>query len=323
MSIVLFGRLVAGSGEKCWGRTGFVQAMEQARAAREAGIDALLLSDRQSAGPDGPAAFEAGTLAAALAVATDGIGLVPSISTEHLAPYHVARLLATIDQFSAGWSGWEIGAPGTAADSANYHARDLAPAASQRARADEFAGVLAGLWDSFEDDAFLRDRDSGIYFRPERLRSLDHRGEYFDVAGPLNIARPPQGHPVQVRRVTSGADIASAGRFADVVLLPSELSGATADLDWALMDACRAAGRTRQDVRLLVEQRAGIPVDRLLRAAETGPADGFVLVAAADAAQAIVLEFAHAVRQRIPQAPGDTLRARLGLPRPAGRSAAA
>lgn len=74
---------------------------------------------------------------------------------------------------------------------------------------------------------------------------------------------------------------------------------------------------------MLVEQRAGIPVDRLLRAANTGPADGFVLVAPADAGQAVVLESAQAVRQRIPQAPGDTLRARLGLPRPRGRSSAA
>ncbi|MDH6707213.1 alkanesulfonate monooxygenase SsuD/methylene tetrahydromethanopterin reductase-like flavin-dependent oxidoreductase (luciferase family) [Kitasatospora sp. MAA19] len=315
MTIALFTPLPAGPN----GDGGFAQARDRARAAQDGGIDALILPDRRSVGPDGPDGFEAGTLAAALAVATEGIGLVPTIATEYSAPYHVARLLATIDQFAGGRAGWAIAPPAVAADAANHHTDAPAPLPSQRARADEFAQVMAGLWDSFQDDAFLRDRASGVYFLPERLRSLDHRGEYFTVAGPLNIARPPQGHPVLVRRVSCAEDAASAAAFGDLAIVPLEVSDAAADVARALNDACGAAGRRREDVRLLLERRADTPVDELLREAEAGPADGFVLVPSADAGFETVLETARAVRQEFPQGSGTTLRARLGLPRPAGR----
>lgn len=315
MTVTLLTSLPAGPGPG----GGLPLARARARAAHEGGIDALILPDRPSTGPDGPDGFEAGTLAAALTVATEGIGLVPTISTEYAAPYHVARLLATIDQFGGGRAGWAIAPTATAADAANHHAEAPAPLHAQRARADEFARVTAGLWDSFQDDAFLRDRDSGVYFVPERLRGLDHRGEYFAVAGPLNIARPPQGHPVLVRRVSAPEDAASAALLGDLAVVPLEVSDAAADLARALDDACAAAGRRRQDMRLLLERRAGTPADDLLREAEAGPADGFVLVPADGAEFETALETARTVRQKFPQGTGATLRARLGLPRPAGR----
>ncbi|MET8878231.1 LLM class flavin-dependent oxidoreductase [Nocardia sp. NPDC004604] len=325
MSLVLFAQLPDMS-ENGGGRAGFVRARAQVQAARDAGVDALLLTDRQSIGPDGSGKYEAGTLAAALAVATENIGLVPSISTEHLAPYHVARLLATVDVLSGGRAGWEIGRPSAVADAANYHARDVAPLRNQRSRADEFTRVVTGLWDSFQDNAFLRDRDSGVYFVPERLHSLDHRGEYFDVAGPLNIARPPQGYPVQVRRIACAEDATAAGATSDVALVPIEMADAAADLAQALTEACRAAGRTPEDVRLLVEQRADTPADHLLRSAEAGYIDGFALIppaGPADSAHAATVATARALRRQVPGTTGTTLRARLGLRRPAGRSPAA
>ncbi|WP_051710834.1 LLM class flavin-dependent oxidoreductase [Streptomyces sp. NRRL S-350] len=315
MTIALFTQLPAGPDEG----GGFPQALGRARAAQDSGIDALILPDRRSTGPDGPGGLEAGTLAAALAVSTGGIGLVPTISTEYAAPYHVARLLATIDQFGGGWAGWAIAPPAVAADAANHQPDAPAPLPSQRARADEFARVLAGLWDSFQDDAFLRDRESGVYFVPERLRTLDHRGEHFAVAGPLNIARPPQGHPVLVRQVTCAEDAASAGAFGDLAVVPLAVSAAAADLARAVDDACGAAGRRREDVRLLLERTADTPVDELLSEAEDGPADGFVLLPSAGAGFETALETARAVRQKFPPGAGPTLRARLGLPRPAGR----
>ncbi|QIS10431.1 LLM class flavin-dependent oxidoreductase [Nocardia arthritidis] len=323
MTTVLFAQLTTAGGGGGNGRTTFAHVRDWARAAQRAGIDALLFDDRQSRQPAGPGAFEAGTLAAALAAATDGIGLVSSISTEHLAPYHVARLLATIDYLSGGRAGWEMSTPGDSADTANYHAGAPAAVDRQLARAEEFADVVAGLWDSFDDDAFLRDRESGVYFLPERLHTLGHKGEYFDVAGPLNIARPPQGHPVLVRRADSAEAAALAGRVADVAIVPIDRADEVREIGDAVTEAALGAGRRRGDVLILAERSAATPVDELLRE----PVDGFSLLAAqqdsAEKAYADILATAIAVRDRSAQAAGRTLRERLGLPRPLSRWTAA
>ncbi|MFD4947648.1 LLM class flavin-dependent oxidoreductase [Streptomyces sp. NPDC058409] len=319
MTLHLFTTLTTGPDTS----SGFTHLRDRTRAAQDSGLDALMLPDRQSIGPHGPGSLEAGTLAAALTVATEDIGLVLTVSTEYLAPYHVARLLATIDQFGSGRAGWAIAPPAEQADAANHHGGPPADIPSQRARADEFALVMAGLWDSFQDDAFPRDQESGVYFVPDRLHTLDHRGEHFTVTGPLNIARPPQGHPVLVRHITSAEDAASAGRSADVAILRSESADDVADTARALEDGCRAAGRQKNHVRLLLEREADTAVDDLLHEAEAGPADGFVLLPSVDAGYETVLRTARAVRQKHPRTSGPTLRSRLGLPRPAGRWPAA
>ncbi|QBS39345.1 LLM class flavin-dependent oxidoreductase [Nocardia sp. CS682] len=310
MTLVLFAQLTtAGSGGGD-GRATFAHVCEWARAAQRAGIDALLFDDSQEVQPAGQGAFEAGTLTAALAAATDGIGLVPSISTDHLAPYHVARLLATIDYLSGGRAGWEMAANGAGL-----------------ARAEEFAEVVCGLWDSFADDAFLRDRESGVYFRPERLRSLDHKGEHFDVAGPLNIARPPQGHPVLVRRADSPEAAALAGRVSDIAVVPIDRADEVREIADAVIESAHAAGRRRGDVLILLERSTATPVEHLIRLAGSGVVNGFSVVAAqhdsAERAYADMLEIAGAVRRRSPAASDATLRARLGLRRPLGTWSAA
>lgn len=320
MTMLLFARLTTPPDGGGTGRAAFIRARDWARAAQRAGIDALLLDDRQSAGPDGARAFEAGTLAAALAVCTEGIGLVPSISTGQLAPYHVARLLATIDYLSGGRAGWEMRAPGADCEAANYHAGGAAGADRQLARAEEFARVLAGLWDSFQDDAFLRDRESGIYFLPERLHALDHQGEHFEVAGPLNIGRPPQGHPVLVKRIADTGTAALAGRVADVAIAPADRADGLAEIRRAVTESATGAGRRPEDVLVLLEQPADTPVEHLTGLAGTGLVNGFILSApSADA----VLSSAIAVRRHLSASSGGTLRARLGLPRPAGKQAVA
>ncbi|MER7015760.1 LLM class flavin-dependent oxidoreductase [Saccharopolyspora sp. NPDC000359] len=316
MTTLLFARLTAPLEGGETGRAAFARARDWARAAHRAGIDAVLLDDRQCTGPDGARAFEAGTLAAALAVSTEGIGLVPTISTGQLAPYHVARLLATIDYLSGGRAGWEVRAPGDEAEAANYRAGDVGGADRQLARAEEFAQVLAGLWDSFQDDAFLRDRESGIYFLPERLHALNHVGEHFDVAGPLNIARPPQGHPVLVKRITGTGTAEFAGRVADVAVVPNDQAEEVAEIRHAVTAAATGAGRRPEDVRILLEQSADTPVEQLTGLAGSGLVDGFTL--SAPDADALV-DSATAVRRHLPAASGGTLRARLGLPRPVGK----
>ncbi|GAB4585391.1 LLM class flavin-dependent oxidoreductase [Nocardia sp. IFM 10818] len=327
MTTVLFAQLTTAGGGGGNGRATFAHVCEWARAAQRAGIDALLFDDGQSVRPEGPGTFEAGTLSAALAAATDGIGLVPSISTDQLAPYHVARLLATLDYLSGGRAGWEMSAHGDSGEAANYHADDPAAECQNLARAEEFAEVLGGLWDSFDDDAFLRDRESGVYFRPERLHTLDHRGEYFEVAGPLNIARPPQGHPVLVRRADSAAAAALAGRAADVAIVPMDSADAVREIADAVGESARVAGRQRDDVLTLLECSTSTSLDDLGRLAGSGVVNGFSLVAAqhdpAEAAYADMLEIASALRHRSPGAPDGTLRARLGLRRPLGKWSAA
>ncbi|MFF3226943.1 LLM class flavin-dependent oxidoreductase [Nocardia suismassiliense] len=324
MSVVLFTRLTTASSGGATGRTAFVLAHQRARAAQLAGIDALLLDDRQSVKPGGPAELEAGTLAAALAVVTTGIGLVPAICAQHLAPYHVARLLATLDHLSGGRAGWELRASTEDGETANYHGDGPAPVDRQLSRAAEFTDVLCGLWDSFDDDAFLRDRASGVYFLPERLHTLDHRGGHFEVAGPLNIARAPQGYPVLVRRADSPGAVADAGRVADVVIVPADQAS---EISGAVIESALGAGRARTDVVILLEQVADTPVDQLIRLTESDLVDGFSLLPPADRpvddAFTSVLNTAITLRRTVSGTQARTLRARLGLRRPIGKRPAA
>lgn len=310
----------------------FTEVLGRAREAEAAGIDALLLHDRQSAAPDPADAphFESGTLTAALAVGTRGIGLVTTVCTEQALPYHAARALATADHLTHGRAGWQ---PFTGADpaaAANYTHAGSASATERRARAQEFTEVLTGLWDSFDDDAFVRDRASAAYFVPEKMHVLDHEGDHFDVAGPLNIARPPQGHLPLIHRVADDDDLALAARIADVVMAPADSGPAVRT---GVRDLARRAGRDPDTLVVLLDRRvdAAPGAAAELRAlVDAGAADGFTLLAPsgpAGAAHEAVLALAAEVRAAEPAAPAaaaaPTLRARLGLPRPAGRYRAA
>ncbi|MFE7452114.1 LLM class flavin-dependent oxidoreductase [Streptomyces griseus] len=325
------------------GAAAFTRARQRALACEQAEVDALLLHDQQSTAGHAHhlSDFEAGTLAAALAVATGHIGLISTICTAQLAPYHVARALATVDFLSAGRSGWAVAAPddeAAQAEQANYRApahapdQNVAPAALQQNRAAEFIDVVRGLWDSFQDDAFLRDRESGIYFVPERLHQLDHTGPHFDVSGPLNIARPPQGHPVLLRRVQDTEDLPLIGRSADIAVMPASgehQEGAARTIRDAVRGHAREAGRKENDVLVVLEHRvhAGdtdTAAAHLQEFFATQAADGFVLLPPEgpdDAAHTAMVDLASALRRQshLPAAPpGSTLRARLGLPRPVG-----
>ncbi|WP_327418349.1 LLM class flavin-dependent oxidoreductase [Streptomyces sp. NBC_01233] len=316
--MLLFAPLVTAQDDGETGRTAYRRTLERVRSAQRSGIDALLIGDRQAVGPASVGEFEAGTLAAALAVATEGIGLVTTISTEQLEPYHVARLLATIDYLSHGWAGWQSAAPSDDQESANYAQGTAGPQDRQLARAEEFAHVVTGLWDSFQDDAFLRDRESGVYFLPNRLRALDHKGEHFDVAGPLNIARPPQGHPVLARRLLTVEDAEFAGRVADIAVVPAERSAEVAEMGKTVRAAASHRGRAESDVRLLLEVPAH-GADELFR---TDAVDGFVLIpppGSAEGAHSALVERAKALRSSTSRPADGSLRARLGLPRPPDR----
>lgn len=162
-------------------------------------------------------AFEPLTALSALAPLTSRIGLLGTVSTSYSQPYTVARALASLDHLSGGRAGWNVVTSLNDAEARNFGADVHLAHADRYRRAEEFFDVVAGLWDSFDDDAVLRDVVSGRYFDPEGLHRLDHDGGFFRVAGPLNIRRPVQGRPVVAQAGSSGAGQALAARIADLV----------------------------------------------------------------------------------------------------------
>jgi alkanesulfonate monooxygenase len=198
----------------------FIQTLERGRfdaffmadhlAVLNMGIAAL----RRSATPT---SFEPFTLLSALAMVTARIGLVATASTTFDAPYHVARRFASLDHISAGRAGWNIVTTSNPDAALNFGLDDHMEHDERYVRAREFYNVVTGLWDSFADDAWVRDAASGIFFEPARMHAIRHKGKYFSVQGPLNIARPVQGWPVIVQAGASEAGRQLAAETAEVI----------------------------------------------------------------------------------------------------------
>jgi alkanesulfonate monooxygenase len=161
--------------------------------------------------------FEPFTLLSALAGATERIGLVATASTTFDEPYHVARRFASLDHLSGGRAGWNIVTTSNPDAALNFGRDEHMEHDERYVRAREFYDVVTGLWDSFADDAFVRDVESGIYVDPARMHVLGHRGRYFSVRGPLNIARPVQGWPVIVQAGASEPGKQLAAETAELV----------------------------------------------------------------------------------------------------------
>ena len=161
--------------------------------------------------------FEPFTLLSALAAATERIGLIATASTTFDEPFHIARRFASLDHISGGRAGWNIVTTSNPDAALNFGLEDHVEHDERYRRAREFFDVVTGLWDSFADDAFIRDVGRGIYFDPNRMHMLDHKGEHLSVRGPLNIARPIQGWPVIVQAGASDAGRQLAAETAEVV----------------------------------------------------------------------------------------------------------
>ena len=180
-------------------------------AVREASMTAVSRSAQYIAN------FEPITLLSALAAVTSKIGLVATASTTYNEPYNVARMFASLDWISGGRAGWNIVTTANHSAAANYGRAQTLEHHARYERAKEFTRVVRGLWDSWDDDAFVRDKASGIFFRPEGLHTLGHEGEWLSVKGPLNIPRPPQGHPVLVQAGASDDGRGFAAEFAEAI----------------------------------------------------------------------------------------------------------
>lgn len=161
--------------------------------------------------------FEPLTLLSALSVVTEHIGLVATASTTYDEPFHLARKFASLDYLSGGRAGWNVVTSSAEAAAKNFSREEHLEHSLRYERAREFLEVTSKLWDSWEDEAFLRDKESGIYFDPDKLHIPNHKGKHFSVRGPLNVARPIQGYPVIVQAGSSEAGQDLAAQTAEAI----------------------------------------------------------------------------------------------------------
>lgn len=192
---------------------------ELARTAERGRLDAVFFADGHSAGDvaDGSWWFlEPLTALAAMSRATERIGLVSTVSSTFYTPFHAARMLASLDHISGGRIGWNVVTSMFDAEARNHGMERMPEHAQRYARAEEFVDVVLRLWDSWDDGALRYDR-TGDYADPARVRAIGHRGAHFLVDGPLNVPRPPQGHPVLFQAGASGPGRDLAARRAEAV----------------------------------------------------------------------------------------------------------
>ena len=161
--------------------------------------------------------FDPLTLLPALAMVTEHLGLIATASTTFEPPYTIARRFASLDHISGGRAAWNLVTTSNPDAALNFGIDEKIGHGQRYQRAREFVDVVTGLWDSFADDAFIRDVNSGVYFDPEKMHTLAHKGDYLSVRGPLNIARPPQGWPVIVQAGASEAGRQLAAETAEVI----------------------------------------------------------------------------------------------------------
>ncbi|EME41634.1 hypothetical protein DOTSEDRAFT_90428 [Dothistroma septosporum NZE10] len=195
--------------------------------------------------------FEPFTLLSALSQCTEKIGLAATASTTYDEPYHIARRFASLDHISGGRAAWNIVTTGNPESSKNFGFEEHMQHTDRYKRAREFYDVVTGLWDSFADDAFPRDVESGMYLNPEKMHVLNHKGDDLSVRGPLNIARPIQGWPVIVQAGQSEPGRQLAAETAELVFCsPKDLKGAK-ELYADIKTRVEAAGRKREHLKIL------------------------------------------------------------------------
>jgi FMN-dependent oxidoreductase (nitrilotriacetate monooxygenase family) len=232
----------------------FVQTLERGR------FDAFFMADHLAVlnlPPDAlrrshtVTSFEPFTLLSYLAGVTEHLGLVATGSTTFDEPYHVARRFASLDHLSGGRAGWNIVTTSNPDAALNFGLDEHMEHGERYQRAREFYDVVTGLWDSWGDDAFIRDVESGIFFDPDKLHVLDHKGKYFSVRGPLNIARPVQGWPVIVQAGASESGRQLAAETAEAVFTAQSSLAVGQAFYKDVKGRAENAGRSRDDLKIL------------------------------------------------------------------------
>jgi len=195
--------------------------------------------------------FEPFTLLSALSQVTERIGLVATGSTTFDAPYHIARRFASLDHISGGRAGWNIVTTSNPDAALNFGLEEHVEHGERYRRAREFYDVVTGLWDSWADDAFIRDVEHGIFFDSAKMHVLDHKGEYLSVRGPLNIARPVQGWPVIVQAGASEAGRQLAAETAEAVFTAQSDLAAGRQFYADVKGRMEKLGRSREHMKIL------------------------------------------------------------------------
>lgn len=225
---------------------------KQVRIAEKGKFDLLFIADglfiNEKSNPHFLNRFEPLTLLSALAGVTSHIGLVATLSTSYSEPFTVARQFASLDQLSGGRAGWNVVTSPLEGSALNFGKGEHPNHALRYEIAEEHLNVVKGLWDSWEDDAFVGDKEQGVFFDPAKLHTLNHKGAYFSVQGPLNVGRSKQGHPVifQAGSSESGKDLAA--RSADAVYTGHETLEEAKEFYHDVKARAVAYGRKAEDI---------------------------------------------------------------------------
>lgn len=263
MSNIKFGVMLQGAGShmNSWKHPGgpadasvnldfFVRT---ARKAEAAGIAFAFVADglyiNEKSIPHFLNRFEPISILSALATVTSKIGLAGTVSSSYSDPFTVARQFASLDLISGGRAGWNVVTTPLEGSAKNY-SRAHPEHALRYEIADEYLAVTQGLWDSWDDDAFTRNRETGQFFDREKLHTLNHKGRFFNVTGPLNIQRSPQGQPVIFQAGSSDAGVGLAGKYADAVFTHSPSIEETRAFLKQVKASAVAQGRQADDVKI-------------------------------------------------------------------------
>jgi FMN-dependent oxidoreductase (nitrilotriacetate monooxygenase family) len=238
----------------------FAHYRRLAQTAERQCFDMLFLADNQvvrNADPESRrrvaqyiANFEPFTLLSALAAVTERIGLTCTASMSYNFPFQIARKFASLDFISGGRSGWNM-VTSERAEAPNFGIEDLDGHDDRYRRGDEVVQVCLGLWDSWEDGAFLRDKETGIFTDLDQLHRLDHVGEFVRVRGPLNVPRMPQGYPLLVQAGQSEAGRSFAAKYAEVMFTTLLLVERARELRAEMRERVAAHGRDADDIKLM------------------------------------------------------------------------
>src|SRR6202171_3368570 len=241
--------------------TSFAQAVEVAQTAERGKFDLLFLADTASVNLSGSAdsrgrmgkvvKFEPMTILSALAAVTKHLGLVATSTTTFNEPYTLARQFASLDQISGGRAGWNLVTSNNESDALNYGREEHLAHADRYDRAIEFAEVVNGLWDSWDEDAFIRDKESGVFFHPSKVHPVNHKGKRSQLLGPLNVARSPQGRPVLVQAGASGTGRDVAARLAELAFTAQTPFEQGREFCGDVMERLPRFGRTPDQVKVM------------------------------------------------------------------------
>ncbi len=211
--------------------------------------DGLYISEKSH--PNFLNRFEPLTLLAALAMDTTHIGLAATLSTTYSDPYTVARQFASIDHISGGRAAWNIVTSPLEGSALNYNKPEHPQHDLRYRMADEYVEITKGLWDSWEDDAFVRDKGRGVFFDPEKMHRVNYKGEFYSVQGPLNISRSPQGQPVLIQAGASEAGKEFAAKQADLIFTTSGNLASAMGFRDDVKDRAVRYGRSAEEMYIL------------------------------------------------------------------------